>query len=44
MATGSTMAEMAGCMLAQCVSELVRRDGADWSSISKMVRAKTVCE
>jgi hypothetical protein len=39
MATGSTMAEMVGCVLAQCMSELVRRDGADWSSIAKMVRA-----
>jgi hypothetical protein len=39
MAMGSTMVELAGCVLAQCVSELVRRDGADWSSIAKMVRA-----
>jgi hypothetical protein len=38
MAMGSTMVEMVGCVLAQCVSELVRRDGADWSSIAKMVR------
>jgi hypothetical protein len=39
MATGSTMVELVGCMLAQCMSELMRRDGADWSSIAKMVRA-----
>jgi hypothetical protein len=43
MATGPTMVEMASYVLAQCMSELVRRDGADWSSIAKMVRAKIVC-
>jgi hypothetical protein len=31
MATGSTMAEMVGCVLAQCVSELVRIKVVDWS-------------
>jgi hypothetical protein len=39
MATGSEMVELVSCMLSQCVSEFVRRDGADWSSIAKMVRA-----
>jgi hypothetical protein len=39
MATGSTMEELDGCVLAQCMSELMTRDGADWSSIVKMVRA-----
>jgi hypothetical protein len=27
------------CVLAQCMSELMRRDGADWSSLVKMMRA-----
>jgi hypothetical protein len=31
MAMGSTMAEMVGCVLAQCVSELVRIKVVDWS-------------
>jgi hypothetical protein len=39
MATSSTMVEMDGCVLAQCVSELVRRDGEYWSSITEMMRA-----
>jgi hypothetical protein len=39
MATGSTMAELDGCLLGQCMSELVRRDGVDWSSLAKMMRA-----
>jgi hypothetical protein len=38
MTTGSAMVEMAGCVLGQCVSEIVRRDGVEWSSIAKMVR------
>jgi hypothetical protein len=39
MATGSTLAELTDCVLAQCMSKLMRRDGVDWSSIAKMVRA-----
>ena len=30
MVTGPTMEEMVGCMLAQCVSELVRIKVANW--------------
>jgi hypothetical protein len=46
MAMGSIMEELAGFMIAQCMNELVRRDGVDWSSIAKMVRVfdpKNVC-
>ena len=39
MATGSAMEELVGCVLALCVSEVIRRDGADWSSIAKVVGA-----
>jgi hypothetical protein len=39
MATGSTIVELYGCVLSLCMSELVRRDGADSSSLAKMMRA-----
>jgi hypothetical protein len=39
MVMGSAMVEMAGCVLAHCVNELVRRDGANLSSIEKMMKA-----
>jgi hypothetical protein len=39
MAMGSAMAELDGCVLSQCMSELVRRDGVEWSSLAKMMRA-----
>jgi hypothetical protein len=40
MVTGSKMVEMVGCVLAQGVSELMRRDEADGTSIADMVKAK----
>jgi hypothetical protein len=46
MATGSIMAKMVGCMLAQCMSELVRIKVVDWSENGEngeSVRAKCVC-
>jgi len=36
---GLAMAKFDACVLAQCMSELVRRDGVDWSSLAKMMRA-----
>ena len=39
MATSSAMVELVGCVLAQCVSELVRRDGENWYIIVNIVRA-----
>ena len=39
MAMGSTMAELVGCVLAQCMSEFVRRDGENLYITVKMVRA-----